>query len=172
MNKFFLGACICAAATLTACSGNPPAYNEPVATQPMPMPGTAPANAFQTDSTGQTIVPVNPAAGAQTVTAVPTPQQAPAQQAKAAKGMNPEHGQPGHRCDIPVGAPLNSPVANTAQPQVQQVTPANQQVQVGPQITPIQPAKPALPTAGSGRVNPAHGEPGHDCAVPVGAPLN
>jgi len=25
-----------------------------------------------------------------------------------APGMNPAHGQPGHRCDIAVGAPLNS----------------------------------------------------------------
>ena len=25
-----------------------------------------------------------------------------------ASGMNPPHGQPGHRCDIAVGAPLNS----------------------------------------------------------------
>lgn len=26
-------------------------------------------------------------------------------------GINPPHGQPNHRCDIPVGAPLNSPLA-------------------------------------------------------------
>jgi hypothetical protein len=25
-----------------------------------------------------------------------------------AAGINPAHGQPGHRCDIPVGQPLNS----------------------------------------------------------------
>jgi len=36
---------------------------------------------------------------------------APAQ--KTAPGMNPPHGQPGHRCDIAVGAPLNSPPAKT-----------------------------------------------------------
>jgi hypothetical protein len=28
-----------------------------------------------------------------------------------APGMNPPHGQPNHRCDIPVGAPLDSPPA-------------------------------------------------------------
>jgi hypothetical protein len=35
-----------------------------------------------------------------------------------AKGMNPQHGQAGHRCDIAVGA-LNSPVAaaTNSQPQ-------------------------------------------------------
>ncbi|MBK6446410.1 MAG: hypothetical protein IPF81_14275 [Bacteroidetes bacterium] len=29
--------------------------------------------------------------------------------AQTATGMNPAHGQPGHRCDIAVGAPLSSP---------------------------------------------------------------
>ncbi|MBP6432056.1 MAG: hypothetical protein KA319_09830 [Ferruginibacter sp.] len=37
----------------------------------------------------------------QTVTATPQPVQ-------VAPGMNPAHGQPGHRCDIEVGKPLNS----------------------------------------------------------------
>ena len=31
-----------------------------------------------------------------------------------AAGMNPAHGQAGHRCDIAVGAPLNSQAAATA----------------------------------------------------------
>jgi hypothetical protein len=31
-------------------------------------------------------------------------------------GMNPPHRQAGHRCDIAVGAPLNSPVAKAATP--------------------------------------------------------
>jgi hypothetical protein len=30
--------------------------------------------------------------------------------------MNPPHGQPGHRCDIPVGQPLNSKPAPAQQP--------------------------------------------------------
>ncbi|MCB0772898.1 MAG: hypothetical protein KDB93_05950 [Flavobacteriales bacterium] len=31
---------------------------------------------------------------------------------------------------------------------------------------------PANPKSGnSGKINPPHGEPGHDCAVPVGSPL-
>ncbi len=93
---------------------------------------------------------------------------------KVGKGMNPSHGQPGHRCDIPVGAPLNSPVAakqtttNTAQSgstsQTFTVTPpANNN------------AVPALlstetPTVAEG-MNPAHGQPGHRCDIAVGAPL-
>ncbi len=42
-------------------------------------------------------------------TAAPKPTAAPAAgNAKVAPGMNPPHGQPGHRCDISVGEPLNS----------------------------------------------------------------
>ena len=32
----------------------------------------------------------------------------PSGAAATAEGMNPPHGQPGHRCDIAVGAPLDS----------------------------------------------------------------
>lgn len=65
--------------------------------------------------------------------------------------INPAHGQPGHRCDIPVGAPLqgnNSPIKmemnkNNAGPAVNS-------------------------TAG---LNPPHGKPGHRCDIKVGDPL-
>ena len=77
---------------------------------------------------------------------------------------NPAHGQPGHRCDIAVGAPLNSPAGNTAQPGVQQTVTAPPSV-----------AAPSTPTAISTdpnvKLNPAHGQPGHDCSIAVGAPL-
>ena len=45
------------------------------------------------------------------------PAQQPATDGSVA--LNPAHGQPGHRCDIAVGAPLNS--APAAQPQTIQV---------------------------------------------------
>lgn len=84
-------------------------------------------------------------------------------QVKTAPGMNPPHGQPGHRCDIPVGQPLNSkpasqPTAQNVQPQVvSQPTPA-------PQVV-------ANNTGPKPKLNPAHGEPWHDCAKKVGAEL-
>ena len=69
---------------------------------------------------------------------------------------NPAHGQPGHRCDIPVGAPLNSPPANTNS--------------TSPIIT-----NSSSPNLNSGnanpKVNPPHGQPGHRCDVKVGDPL-
>ena len=77
---------------------------------------------------------------------------------------NPAHGQPGHRCDIAVGAPLNSPVTSPAQPQVQTVSSGQAPVVV----TPTASAAPADPNA---KLNPAHGQPGHDCSIAVGAPL-
>jgi hypothetical protein len=54
----------------------------------------------------------------QNVTPVVDPAVAPAVNQQTAStvatGMNPQHGQAGHRCDIAVGAPLNSPVAAAA----------------------------------------------------------
>lgn len=76
------------------------------------------------------------------------------QAAKTIAATNPPHGEPCHRCDIEVGAPLNSPAAATTAPPAAQAQPAA-----------------AKPAAGSGRVNPPHGQPGHDCAVAVGAAL-
>ncbi|WP_299822395.1 hypothetical protein [uncultured Pontibacter sp.] len=78
----------------------------------------------------------------------------------ATAGLNPEHGQPNHRCDIPVGAPLSTPVQpNLNVPPTTTTTPLQQPVQV----------QQGAVTAGT---NPPHGQPGHDCAIPVGAPLN
>ncbi|WP_289664487.1 hypothetical protein [Flavobacterium panacagri] len=79
------------------------------------------------------------------------------------KGINPAHGQPGHRCDIAVGAPLNSAPTQqvqTQQGQTVQVNPTQQQV-----VTTTQVKTPK-------GMNPPHGQPGHRCDIPVGAPLN
>lgn len=70
-------------------------------------------------------------------------------EAKSMAKLNPPHGEPGHDCAIPVGAPLNS------KPSAAATAPA---------------ANPAAVPANA-KLNPPHGQPGHDCAVPVGAPL-
>ncbi|MDR9455897.1 MAG: hypothetical protein RI572_00680 [Salegentibacter sp.] len=64
--------------------------------------------------------------------------------------LNPKHGEPFHRCDIPVGAPLDQ-AAST-----QQNTSTQSPVRL----------KSSTP-----KINPPHGEPGHSCSIPVGAPL-
>lgn len=80
---------------------------------------------------------------------------------KTLPGMNPPHGEPGHRCDISVGAPLNS---KPAQPNTNPAT----TISTGGVNTIVQnPAQKTLPG-----MNPAHGEPGHRCDIAVGAPLN
>jgi hypothetical protein len=93
--------------------------------------------------------------------AAPQPVTVPVPVTNSTAALNPAHGQPGHRCDIQVGAPLNSaPAANNAapsqtQPIIMQPTPAT-----------------APAAAGTGAKNPAHGQPGHRCDIAVGAPLN
>ena len=90
----------------------------------------------------------------------------------ASGAINPPHGQPGHNCDIAVGAPLNS------QPVAQPVNAApSNQLLTQPQVSvaPTQGGAIAAPQGTSPsnvRLNPAHGQPGHNCAVEVGKPLN
>jgi hypothetical protein len=73
--------------------------------------------------------------------------------AATAKGMNPPHGQPHHRCDLPVGAPLNSDPAKYATT----TTPA--------------PQAPTFNAQGK-MLNPPHGQPNHRCDIAVGEPLD
>ena len=69
----------------------------------------------------------------------------------ATGAVNPPHGQPGHRCDIAVGAPLNGAPAAT------------------PKVAPVQTN--ATPVKVADGMNPPHGQPGHRCDVKVGDPL-
>ncbi|WP_066839323.1 hypothetical protein [Rufibacter ruber] len=85
-----------------------------------------------------------------------------AQPAAGAVAVNPPHGQPGHRCDLQVGAPLPStpqpsPAVTTSAP-----APATQVVTPTPAPAPV--------TTAPG-MNPPHGQPGHRCDIQVGAPL-
>ncbi len=75
-------------------------------------------------------------------------------------GLNPEHGQPNHRCDIPVGAPLDTPVQNASSSAAPEYNPNN----------PFAPNSSATAVPeGNTRINPRHGEEGHLCEYPVGA---
>jgi hypothetical protein len=81
-----------------------------------------------------------------------------------AKGMNPAHGQPNHRCDIAVGAPLNSPVVPAkSNPVVQQQNNAVPTTTVTPNT--------AVTTPTPEGMNPPHGQDKHRCDIAVGAPL-
>ena len=87
-----------------------------------------------------------------------------AQPTTAAAGTNPAHGQPGHRCDIAVGAPLNAPVATTTQTNPQQTATA-------PAPTVTTTAVPVETTPTPEGMNPPHGQTNHRCDIAVGAPL-
>jgi hypothetical protein len=90
---------------------------------------------------------------AEQIAAEPLPEPAPrATVAPTGLTVNPAHGQPGHRCDIQVGAPLNGTAA-TASPSV------------------FETADKAAVTNSTANVNPAHGQPGHRCDIAVGSPL-
>jgi hypothetical protein len=69
--------------------------------------------------------------------------------------LNPAHGQPGHRCDISVGAPLDSAT-----------TPVKTNSQTSDVV--LDNGTVTLP---KGTPNPAHGQPGHQCGKAVGTPL-
>jgi hypothetical protein len=145
---------------------------------------TIPATSTKTDipatTTGTTTVPAVSLPSTNTVTSTngtpvnisPTITQQPAANATA-KGMNPAHGQPGHRCDIAVGAPLNSPPAQVSSPVSNTNTPPSPSIiNTAPTINtaPVINTTPAKPVAAG--MNPEHGQPGHRCDISVGAPLN
>ena len=71
--------------------------------------------------------------------------------------VNPEHGKPGHSCNLPVGAPLNTePAPSSAM--AQKIL-----------SLPLEPGSVTLPPDAP---NPEHGKPGHRCDIAIGAPLN
>lgn len=96
-----------------------------------------------------------------------TPPEPLAPTAAPTAALNPPHGQPGHDCAIPVGAPLDGSGAQVqAQPQPQP------QLQTLPNLSTQPVASPSAQAAAPANgINPPHGQPGHDCAVPVGDPL-
>jgi hypothetical protein len=102
---------------------------------------------------------------------------------------NPPHGEPNHRCDIPVGAPLDSPPANTNRQTTnnQAQATSSQNINTAPDIAnnPTAPTienarrmsssqtrSTAAPATGTKpRLNPPHGQPWHRCDIAVGSPL-
>jgi len=87
----------------------------------------------------------------------------------ASARLNPAHGQPGHRCDIAVGAAL--PAEGLAS-NLKLQTPAAPGLNTPVQNTPTLVAESQATTNVATGLNPAHGQPGHRCDIPVGQPLN
>lgn len=133
--------------SLTACNNNEPDHDASIET-PLKSKDSLAANPLPNPVVSADSTAAQPVQTVNTQAAT-TPQ-------TVAAGMNPAHGQPGHRCDIAVGAPLNSAPAKPATTTTTQtVTPA-----------------PATATKTAPGMNPPHGQPGHRCDIAVGAPLN
>ena len=120
-----------------------------------PIPATAPV--LSTSA-------IKPAANNAAATTTPAITPATTASTAPASGLNPAHGKPGHRCDIAVGQPLNSPpAAKTTTSPVVTTAPTLQ-------ASPLQTATTAAVPANG--LNPAHGQPGHRCDIAVGQPLS
>ena len=99
--------------------------------------------------------------------------------------LNPAHGEPYHRCDIAVGAPLDSPPANntrqTTNNQVQATAPKSSVSASSTMNNPTAPtianakrmnsSQPNTTTGVKPSLNPPHGQPYHRCDIAVGSPL-
>jgi len=156
MKKILFASCTVLMLAFVACDSNEPTTSEDDAMLLNMSP--AKTSAPSTTPTGAVTPMATPAGTQQSVTAPAT------QAAKTAAMLNPAHGEPGHRCDIAVGAPLDSPPAAPTQP--------SSGGTVSPEVRKMQQTNPSQPTPTAAGMNPPHGEPGHKCEIPVGAPLN
>ncbi len=147
------------AVLFTACSGGNDSPTPAANSQVAPAAIIIPKDTFRGFNS-----PVQATPAINSTPAQPVATQQPAPVATAAKGMNPAHGLPGHRCDIAVGAPLSSPVQN--QPVISQPT-TNKNTAITPTVV----STPQEVVTAPG-MNPPHGKPNHRCDIAVGAPLN
>ncbi len=127
-----------------------------------------------------------PVTGSEAIQSLPAVQPAttdsvvslPGKSATETTMLNPPHGQPNHRCDIAVGAPLNTPVGakpvNPSQPSMLKLQQPTQTapVQTLPQNTAVKTIPQTTPSQTAAGLNPPHGQPNHRCDIAVGAPLN
>lgn len=145
-----LSAFAAAAILFSSCNNDSSeAYDKSLKFESTPVVVSEPAVVNDTANKIQEVIPANEV--------VATPQK-PSAEVK----LNPPHGQPNHRCDIAVGEPLSTPVRQIQAPAV---TPSA----TAPVIT--SPAAGTSTGTSVAKLNPPHGEPGHDCSIAVGAPL-
>lgn len=126
-----------------------------------------PQESTATTDSSSVVAPADPAAQLQQM--VQQQQQPASQPAQTAPGTNPPHGQPGHRCDIAVGAPLTSAPAPTSN---NKMVLSNPPANAGKAAIVPSPAASSTPVATAPGMNPPHGQPGHRCDIPVGQPLS
>ncbi len=100
---------------------------------------------------------------------------------QSALRINPPHGEPGHVCEVEVGQPIPENLKGAAPSQKITAAPNPTPITVNPAPTAVT-TQPTTISTGPGAnpnaaavtapgMNPPHGQPGHDCAIPVGSPL-
>ncbi|MFV8324116.1 hypothetical protein [Flavobacterium sp. LS2R12] len=154
--KSFLSLLFVSSILLTSCKKEVEPQNTATPTNVVPF--TEVGKQMKTEASTSTQV--------QQTTNTVNPNNAVANGGQVAAGMNPAHGQPSHRCDIPVGAPLNSPPASTASKPVVQ-----QQNQPVPTSSSVTTSTPVASTPTPEGMNPPHGQTNHRCDIAVGAAL-
>lgn len=176
--KYFLSLVLAATLPFVSCKNEETAEANPTDKKPVPS---------VYEIVNGTNIPKKPAQMQQTITNVQpqtTTTVTPPAPVTVAKGMNPPHGQPGHRCDIAVGAPLNSPppkpVTQPGSATVQKIENAKYTITPSSTTTPGNTATqnsavPELLSTSANEtapgMNPPHGQAGHRCDIPVGSPL-
>lgn len=91
-------------------------------------------------------------------------------QAATTVTLNPPHGEPFHRCDIPVGSPLSDAPAKPAPTINRTGTGAGPTLENAARLS-NRTSSPAVTNANAPKLNPPHGQPFHRCEIPVGSPL-
>ena len=144
----------------------------------------------------EAVVIEEPSTSAEPSTTAPKITTTPAQTKPTGEkpALNPAHGEPYHRCDIAVGAPLDGPATQQGDSPVKQstgpksffktvqsestaATPTQPTPAATTTVTPsanqVKTTAPATPSANTPKPknNPAHGQPHHRCDIAVGAPL-
>ena len=162
MKKYFL---FISAATLTLIISCSPAKKESNSEAVQQLKQVQQTTLSTDTSTPVTSVPV----------AVKTNQPAAVQTASTPPKLNPPHGEPYHRCDIPVGSPLNTPTSAKPAPAVNR-TGTSPTLANAAKLNNAQAVNPTAPTvanatSGKPKLNPAHGKPYHRCDITVGSPL-
>jgi len=173
MNKYFILITAVVLGTMISCS---PAQKE-----------SKPEAVQQQNQVPQTLLSADTSA---TISSVPATvpaaatlnEPAVANTVTTAPELNPPHGQPFHRCDIPVGSPLNAPAS--AKSATAKTAPTGNRTGMSPtlenaaKLNNPQTNNPTAPTVANvnangtpPKLNPPHGQPFHRCEIAVGSPL-
>ena len=171
VNRYFILITSVVLVTMISCS---PAQKETKSTSPVQQQNQVPQTMLKADSSSiiSSVIETVPVTATSNEPAVVNATNTPPE-------LNPPHGQPFHRCDIPVGSPLSA--AAPAKSATVQTAPQINRTGTAPTLENAarlnnpqanNPNSPTVANATKPKLNPPHGQPFHRCEIPVGSPLN